>query len=153
MQIIAEGSDENPGLINLLLWTGGIICKDNDQDRTPKFFVGEGQEITVLGTDMFLVYNPDTMLTWVGNFDGQVQMKTTSWTYDLPAGNSVFVENNQLTQTIPLDFTLQELMESVDMGFSPIYIMELYRASVMPEVDGVATESPVEAVAEETPSE
>ncbi len=155
MQIIAEGSDENPGLINLLLWTGGIICKDGDQDRTPKFFMGEGQEITVLGTDMFLVYNPDIMLTWVGNFDGQVQIKTANWTVDLPAGKHVFVENNQLSDFFPLDFTLQELMTSVDMGFSPIDIMEGYWAFVMQEVDGVATEPPieVEAVVEETPTE
>ncbi len=155
MQIVAKGSDENPGLINLLLWTGGIICKDDDPERTPKFFVGDGQEITVLGTDMFLIYNPDIMLTWVGNFDGQVQIKTANWTVDLPAGKHVFVENKQLSDFFPLDFTLQELMTSVDMGFSPIDTMESYWRSVMPVGDGVATEAPVEAEAavEETPAE
>jgi len=156
--ITTEGSKNNPNIINLLLHFGGVIGRNQDKDKTLQINLGNGVKVTVSGTEMFLIYDDEYDLTWVGNFDGHVQVEAGSEALDLPGGQMTATEGNQLPENpIDLYFSLEDLLNAADDGNTPVTIMRGELPNIYPDLyppNGAVTAPPTEeAAAEEAPTE
>jgi hypothetical protein len=72
--VSAEIAEGVPLGVQVFLFVGGFTGQLTEEGGRAVFLTPGGVEITVLGTEYFIVYNPQTETTTVGNFSGNVEV-------------------------------------------------------------------------------
>lgn len=133
--LVGEGSSENFNIINLRLALGGIICENNSEEKLVSFLNEYDVKADVYGTTMFFFYDNEYAVSWIGNFDGHVDVESGGEILTLPAGQMTAVRDGQPPEDpVDLYFSRDELMETVDAGFTPVEIMRVEVPAYFPQI-------------------
>lgn len=93
MNVVAVESDPgSPIDVRMFLEEGGFTGKLTAEGGHALFETPGGAEITVLGTEFFVVYDSANQLTVVGNFNGQVEVSG--------AGSSIILMDNHFVEVV-----------------------------------------------------
>lgn len=85
MQVVsADYAEDTPPVVVMHLFKGGFTGQLTAEGAQVFYETPGGAAITVLGTDYFVAYDPDTEVTSAGNFSGQVEATS--------AGSTVMIE-------------------------------------------------------------
>jgi hypothetical protein len=96
-------------------FTGRLQSPGSFQVRTPS-----GAQILVLGTRFFVIYDPATGITWVGNFDGLLGVAAGGALTPLPAGTYLMVPAGERPgPPLPLTFTPEQFESRARQLASP----------------------------------
>ena len=123
-----EGDPQTPALAHVLLRFGGLIC--NNEARKSELILTtpvDRKKVTVMGTWMFMVYDPITELTTVGNFDGTVHVDAGGEQTFIEPGKYVVIPAGQPpSDQFEIPFTLDQYQDFGDSGESAIDILLKY---------------------------
>jgi hypothetical protein len=87
LQVVsAEIVEDVPLGVQIFLFLGGFTGQLTEEGGRAVYETPGGVEITVLGTDYFVVYDPETELTTAGNFDGTVEVTSAGSSLSLEDG-------------------------------------------------------------------
>ncbi len=85
-QIVASSAPGAPLDVRLFLESGGFTGEVVQDGAVATFETPNGAEITILGTEFFVVYNPGTDVATVGNFGGSVEVAASGVSTQLSSG-------------------------------------------------------------------
>lgn len=119
--VSAEAAAEVPLGVELFLYFGGFTGELVAEGGEVVIRTPGGAEITVLGTAYFVVYDPDTGTTIVGNFGGTVTVTGAGEEQNLGSGTYVVVPDEGAPgPVLPLIVTREAFEESSRAGGSPV---------------------------------
>ncbi|HLF27401.1 MAG TPA: choice-of-anchor D domain-containing protein [Anaerolineae bacterium] len=91
----AESAPDVPLDVRMFIEEGGFTSQLTERGGRAVFMTPGNAEITVLGTDFLVVYDPDRQLTTVGSFDGAVEVAGAGVRIALVVGHYVHVPAGQ----------------------------------------------------------
>jgi len=106
--VYAKTAPNVPWDVRFYLYRGGFTGKLTKEGGKAAYETPGGAEITVLGTDFFVIYDPVGGVTIAGNFSGSVQVVSGGDTVMVPDGFYVTMPDNQPPnppQPLPLSQT------------------------------------------------
>jgi hypothetical protein len=116
-----EGESDSPLIAQMTLFAGGFSGQLAKPGSKATFKTPGGAHIFVLGTDFFVVYNPETGVTTVGNFSGTMGVIAGGETVSLASGQYLEVPRGGTPgEQKQLRFSLIEFEDRARMLESPI---------------------------------
>ena len=82
-----ESDPNSPLIVRLALFAGGFSGQLYKPGNKATFTTPGGAQIVVLGTDFFVVYDPDSKITTVGNFSGTMGVIAGGESVSLASGH------------------------------------------------------------------
>ncbi len=127
-EIHSKASSETPADLHCALERGGFLSKVTETGSRATYKTPvDDKTITVTGTWMFMVYDPSTELTVVGNFEGKVHVDAGGEQLNLGSGKYVIIPAHQPpSDQFEIPFTLDEYQDFGDGGTSAIDILLEY---------------------------
>jgi len=119
--VVSESAPDVPLDVQMFLEEGGFTGHLMDKGGRAVFDTPGGAEITVLGTEFFVVYDPTRDLTIAGNFGGTVDVVGNGTRISLASGHAVQVPAGQSPGAqVPLALSLAEFEQRARELQSPI---------------------------------
>jgi hypothetical protein len=119
--VSAEIAEEVPLGVQVFLFVGGFTGQLTEEGSRAVYETPGGVEITVLGTDFFVVYDAETELTTVGNFGGTVEVASAGSEVSLEDGSQVTVPaGSPPGPPMPLPLSLEAFEDQAREAESPI---------------------------------
>jgi hypothetical protein len=119
--VAAQIADDVPLGVQVFLFVGGFTGQLTREGGRAVFRTPGNVEITVLGTEYFVVYDPHTMETTVGNFGGSVQVSSAGSQVSLEDGSYLVVPADSPPGTpLPLTLSREEFENRAREADSPL---------------------------------
>ena len=131
--LISTSAPGTPLGVRLFLERGGFTGRLDEDGGQAVFETPGGANITVLGTQFFLVYNASQQMSTIGNYDGQVQLDTAAGIIPLQPGHYVDWPSGQMPgQQIPIPVTIGQFEQWARQDQSPSSAVERMRTVSRP---------------------
>jgi hypothetical protein len=119
----------------LFLERGGFTGRLDEAGGQAVFETPGGANITVLGTQFFVVYNSLQQMSTIGNYDGQVQLDTAAGIVPLQSGHYVDWPSGQMPgQQVPIPITIGQFEQWARQAQSPYAAVERMRLASQPAI-------------------
>ena len=122
LQMVAAELAENVPLgVQVFLFVGGFTGELTEEGGQAVFRTPGDVEITVLGTEYFVVFDPETGETTAGNFSGTVAVASAGDEVSLEDGSYVVVpDSSSPGPPLPLPLTREEFEDQAREAESPL---------------------------------
>ena len=119
--VVSSTPPGTPLDIQIALTDGGFTGQLTTQGGRAVFTTPSGAQITILGTDFLIAYDPVTHVTTAGNFHGTVQVASAGVQVALASGSAVVVPAEQAPGAqFPVTFTLAQFQQQARALKSPV---------------------------------
>jgi hypothetical protein len=119
--VAADLAEDVPLGVQVFLFVGGFTGELTEEGGQAVFRTPGDVEITVLGTEYFVVYDPQTRETTVGNFSGTVAVASAGDEVSLEDGSYVVVpDGSPPGPQLPLPLTREEFEDQAREYESPL---------------------------------
>lgn len=119
--VSAEIGEDVPLGVQIFLFVGGFTGQLTEEGGRADFRTPGEVEITVLGTEYFVVYNPETEETTAGNFSGTVEVTSAGVSLSLEDGSFVVVSaGSPPGPALPLPLSMEEFEIQAREAGSPV---------------------------------
>jgi len=120
--VAAEIGEDVPLGVQIFLFVGGFTGQLTQEGGRAIFRTPGDVEITVLGTEYFMVYDPPTKETTAGNFSGTVEVASAGSQISLEDGTYVIVpDGGPPGPPLPLPMSREEFENQARETDSPIH--------------------------------
>ena len=110
--VVSSSAPGTPLDIQAALKNGGFTGQLTTKGGRAVFTTPGGAEITILGTNFLIAYDPVTRVTTAGNFHGTVQVASAGVQVALASGSAVVVPADQPPGAqFPVTFTLAQFQQ------------------------------------------
>lgn len=145
-----SASGPNSTLIaRITLFTGGLTGRLVKENNTATFKTMSGAKILVKGTEFFIVYDPETMVTTIGNFSGLLGVNAGGISATLTSGYYLEVHPNRppgVQKQIP--FTLQQFENRARERESPVLALREWIPPGVAQAPSVTPSDPIQETLE-----
>lgn len=150
-----ESAPGTPLDVRLFLENGGFTGVVTEPGGQTVVETPNGAEIKVLGTEFFIIYDPEREIAAAGNFDGGIEMSAGGEVASLPAGFFMWVGVDQrFSPLIPMPFSIQDFAINSRELRSPVTAFALWGRRIdqdAPQIFFVEADPPVILIGGECP--
>ena len=132
-----------PLMARIRLETGGFTGKLIEEGGKAVFETPNGAEITILGTEFWIVYDPEEQILGVGNFEGLVFLSVGGDPIAISSNHYVIVRKDQPEPERPMPVTRGEFEESSRVLGSPVTALRTLFLETAPVPTTTLAENPV----------
>jgi len=145
----SEGDPNSPLIARMTLFMGGLTGRLVKEKSTATFETMSGAKILVKGTEFFIVYDPRTKITTVGNFSGLLGVRSGGVSENVASGHyRQLPPNGPPGDQKEIPFTFLEFEDRARDRESPILALREWIPSGLAQVTVAPTGDPIKETQE-----
>lgn len=154
-KIRLESAPGTPLDVRLFLENGGFTGVVTEPGGQMVVETPNGAEIKVLGTEFFIIYDPEREIAAAGNFDGGIEMGAGGEVASIPTGSFMWVGADQvISPSIQMPFSQQDFAINSRELRSPVAAFQLWGRRIdqdPPDIFSVTVDPQVILIGSECP--